>query len=105
MTANQDVTVFRQLLLNTFNSESKMAFVKPNKPSGSLHKFSQRDLFSSSSSHGNLSEHLTVMLLSTQMTTPGISSVSAAGWTASANVLMVSGTMSHAGCQQHCIKI
>lgn len=43
-----------------------MAFLKPSKPSGTLPNFSQRDLLCSSLSHGNLSEHLTLMLLSTQ---------------------------------------
>lgn len=55
-----------------------MAFVKPNKPPGALHNFSQKDLFCSSSSHGNLSQHSTVMPLSPQMATPGTSGVSAA---------------------------
>lgn len=82
-----------------------MAVVKPNNPSGMLHNFSQRDLLCSSLLNGNLSEHLTVMLLSTQMTTPGVSSVSAAGWRGSAIELTVSGTMSHAGSQKHCIRI
>lgn len=82
-----------------------MAFVKPNKPSGTLRNFSQRSLFCSSLSHGNLSEHLTVMLLSTQMTTPGTGSFSAAGWRESAVESTDPGTMSHAGSQQHCIKI
>lgn len=82
-----------------------MAFVKPNKPSGTLRNFSQRGLLCSSLPHGNLSEHLTVMLLSTPMTTPGTGGFSAAGWRASAVESTVSGTMSHAGSQQHRIKI
>ena len=57
-----------------------MSIVKPNKPSGTMHNFSQMDPLCSSLPHGNLSEYLTVILFSTHMTTPGISIVSAAGW-------------------------